>query len=226
MVGMQNVVVGYIHGDHITQEFHHCLFRAFVRDLWGERRILNFAPQYSGCQLSTARNQMVRDMLDQADAEWLWMLDSDATFSGDMLYRLLAHDEPIVGALAHRIRGTKPIVEESPERDIVPVVYKQERDENGNWVGYRELETYGRGLIEADATGCHCLLVHRDVFEKVDTGHPHRWFHESVLSNGALAGEDITFCLAARDAGFRVMIDTSIEAGHVKPFVMTSKGAR
>ena len=80
MVDTQTVVVGYLHNDLVTQEFHHCLFGVFIHDAWGPQHILNFAPQFSGANICKARNQMVRDFLDQDRAEWLWILDSDATF--------------------------------------------------------------------------------------------------------------------------------------------------
>ena len=228
----QDLVIGYVHGDLITQEFHHCLMSTWIQDLMGPRRILNFAPQYSGCQISGARNQMVTDFLAQDEAQWLMIFDSDATFSPDLIHVLLNQAETwdikVLGALAHRIRGSgePPILAAQGQiRDIIPVAYKQTRDEDGEWVGYQELTMFGQGLLEVDATGCHALLVHREVFEKIHSDHPHRWFRESVLKSGVLAGEDITFCLAARDAGYQVFVDTLHEAGHIKSMVLTSQGA-
>ena len=228
----QDVVIGYLHGDDVTSPFHHCLFRTFIHDLCGPRRILNFVPVYSNVNIGGPRNQIVRDFLDTEGGEWLWMLDTDATFPADLLHNLLAVadplEAPIVGALTHRLRSTGELDEQGmPAREIVPVAYQQIKSEAGEWVGYRELTLHsGDGLLEVDATGCHCLLVHRSVFEELRSEHPYPWFRETVLASGITAGEDITFCLAARDAGFPIWIDTRLEAGHVKPFVMTSKGAR
>ena len=235
MADSQNVVVGYLHGQFITQEFHHCLQRLFVFDAWGPQRIVDFCPQMSGVQICNARNQMVKQFLDNPRAEWLLMLDADATFPPDLIERFLADadptERPIVGALAHlvRIKQGEIIIDNygSAKREIVPTMYKQERGPNGEWLGYREIEQYGRGLIEVDATGAHCLLVHHTVFEAIPEGdHPHRWFRESLIAPGILAGEDITFCLQARDAGYPIFVDTTIESGHVKPFIMTSETAK
>lgn len=228
MSDTQNTVVGYLHGDYLTQEFHHSLFRFVMHDTYTSQRVLAYRPQYSGVQISTARNAMVNQFLD-TDATHLWMLDVDAVFEPTMLDALLAADKPIVGALAYQLRQARgngiPAADGTP-REIIPTMYRQERDEDGNWIGYREIESFGRGLIEVDATGCHCLLVHRDVFLKTKTDHPHPWFRESILTSGILAGEDITFCLAARDAGFPIYVDTRLEAGHVKPLIVTSKMAK
>lgn len=229
----QNTVVGYIHGDHLTQEFHHSLFRFVMHDTYFSKRVVAYRPQYSGVQVSTARNAMVNQALDVPEMQWLWMIDVDAVFEPTMLDRMHvaadANERPIIGALAYQLRQTRgngiPAADGTP-REIIPTMYQQSRDEDGEWVGYREIETFGRGLVEVDATGCHCLLVHRSVFEKTRTDHPHPWFRESILKSGILAGEDITFCLAARDAGFPIYVDTRLEAGHVKPMIVTSRMAK
>jgi GT2 family glycosyltransferase len=229
----QDVVVGYIHGATVTQEFHHSLAGMFIRDAWGSRRILNFAPQYRGANICKSRNQMVNDMLAQDNAEWLLILDSDAVFAADLLDRLLwdadPQDRPIVGGLAHQYRGKvdenfDPVLDERGVqiREVQPTMYKTEWDEDGGWIGYREVLSYRSGLNEVDATGCHCLLVHRTVFEKIESDHPYRWFREDQISPGVIAGEDIWFCVEATRHGFPVYVDTTIEVGHAKVVVLDS----
>lgn len=229
----RDVVVGYLHGDYVTQEFHHCLGRAGGYDVQsGECRILGFVPQYAGVNICRSRNQMVTDMLAYDEAEWLWMLDSDATFAPNLLHCLLAdadvQERPIVGALAHQVRGKvdgdgRAVFDRhgSQIREVVPTLY-QMVEQDGRITGYRESTGYEMGLLEVDATGAHCLLVHRTVFEKIESVHPYRWFREDEIAPGCMAGEDIWFCLAARACGFPVYVDTRLEAGHVKRFVMTS----
>ncbi len=233
MADSQDVIVGYLHPDLITQEFHHCLFGAFIHDAWGPQHILNFAPQFSGGNLCKARNRMVTDFLANERAQWLWILDSDAVFPPDMLDNLLAaadpEERPIVGALAHQMRGKvdddyQPSLDEhgTQIREVQPTMYKIEYDD-GEWVGYREVTSYILGLNEVDATGCHCLLVHRDVFEKIQSSHPYRWFREDEVAPEIVAGEDIWFCLQARALGYPIFVDTRLEAGHVKSTVLTSE---
>ncbi len=227
---MRDVAIGYLYGEQVTSPFHHCLLRTFIYDLCTEGRIANFYPVSSNVNIGGPRNQVVRDFL-QGDEEWLWMLDTDATFSPGLLHKLLAvadpTDYPIVGALAHRLKDTGQFDSTSmPIRKFVPVAYQQIKDTNGKWVGYRELQVHsGDGLLEVDATGCHCLLVHRDVFTKLDSDHPDPWFREIFLESGIRVGEDITFCLAARDAGYPVWLDTRLIAGHAKQMIGTDQGA-
>lgn len=230
----QDVVVGYLHNSTVTQEFHHCLFGVFIHDVWGPQRILNFAPQFSGGNLCKSRNQMVHDMLKQDRAEWLWILDSDAVFRPDILDQLLASadpkERPIVGALAHQYRGKtdenyEPVFGDNGTqiREALPTMYLTEWGPNGEWVGYREVVSYRIGLEPVDATGCHCLLVHRSVFEAIKSDHPYRWFREDEIAPGTIAGEDIWFCMEARRAGFPIYVDTRVESGHVKPVILTSE---
>ena len=226
---MRNVVVGYLHGDTITQEFHHCLWRAWIHDLWGPRHILDFTPQYSSSNLSRSRNQMVLDMLAHDDAEWLWTVDTDATFQPDILDRLLDNadptERPIIGALSHQIRGKldngKPVIQNGSQvRETIPTLYKM-LTTDGVITGYQESTSYGEGLLEVDATGCHCLLIHRTVFEAIKSDHPYRWFREDELSPGLIAGEDIWFCVKAREVGYPIYVDTRLESGHVKRTILT-----
>lgn len=226
----RDTVIGYIYGDNVTSPFHHCLLRAFIHDLCTEGRILNFLPVYSTVNIGGPRNQIVRDFL-AGDGEWLWLLDTDATFDTTLLHKMLAvadpTDYPIVGALAHRLKDTgKTDSTGMPIRAIVPVAYQQIK-QDGVWVGYRELAIHtGDGLLEVDATGAHCLLIHRDVLTKLDAPHPYPWFRETILASGSTAGEDITFCLAARDAGYPIHIDTRLIAGHAKQMILTNEGAQ
>jgi hypothetical protein len=231
----QNVVVGWLHGPVIPQEFHHSLFGLFVRDTWQSQRILDFAPHYAHINVCKHRNQMVSDFLAKPNAEWLLMLDSDAVFRPTILDDLLAAadpvERPIIGALAHQFRGrTDPETLEPvfgsdglQIRECLPTMYRTVWNDDGDWVGYREITSYRLGLCEVDATGCHTLLVHRSVFEAIKSEHPYRWFREDEIAPGTIAGEDIWFCLRARELGFPIFVHTGLESGHVKPVVLTSE---
>jgi GT2 family glycosyltransferase len=229
----QNVMVGYLHGAAVTAEFHHCLFQLFIHDTWGPQRVRRFAGQFSGANICKGRNQLVHDFLKDDRCDWLWMLDQDATFPPAMLDYLLAVadplERPIIGALAHQYRGKtdenfEPICENGVQvREVLPTMYRTEWGPDGEWVGYREITRYELGLQQVDATGAHCLLVHRSVFEAIKSDHPYRWFREDEIAPDTIAGEDIWFCIEARKAGFPIFVDTRLESGHVKPVVLTSE---
>ncbi len=79
------------------------------------------------------------------------------------------------------------------------------------------------GPKEFAATGSGCLLIHRDVLEALHEHHGDHvsYFYEDrrVPADGGerrWMGEDLTFCLQARELGFPVIVDTSIHVGHHK----------
>ncbi len=189
--------------------------------------------EYSNVNVCRSRNAIVQQFLD-ADAEWLLLLDVDAAFPETILDEMLAVadpiERPIIGALAHQRRGKvdedgDPVIDDVGNQvvEVVPTMY-QIAWENGEYVGYREVASYTLGLNEVDATGTHTLLVHRSVFEAIKSDHPYRWFREDEwVTGGPVVGEDIWFCLSARAAGFPIYVDTRIESGHVKRFIVTSQ---
>lgn len=190
----------------------HDFCRSLTNTIQAEpERIVGQIPLKSGPNLSAPRNQIARTFLANT-AEWLWMVDSDMTFPPDTLARLLDAadpvDAPIVGGLCFGQRG--------PD-EIFPTMFVREDGES-----YRVDEYPPDTLLDVAATGTGCLLVHRDVLEKLQANYrePFPWFAETVNEHGGVESEDVTFCFRARDQGFPVKVHTGIPVGHVKPQVI------
>lgn len=212
----QKVVVAYPYGHEVSARFHHSMVFLLTHDAKKSRRIIDgggFLGNSSGANVTNARNEIVRAFLEKLDADWLLFVDTDMTFDPDLVDRMVkaAHPEkrPILGALCFSLqRG-----------DVAaPTLYTFRED---GLVG-RMLD-YPRGkVVQVGATGTGCLLIHRKVLEAVrDRGFSdaYPWFQETQV--GSLpVGEDITFCIRAGALGFPVFVDTSIEVGHEKPFVV------
>ena len=83
-----------------------------------------------------------------------------------------------------------------------------------SFVGLREKEWVGRGFMR----------VHRSVFERLaevediasydNCGEPMREFWDRGVYNGRFEHEDMNFCRRARQADFRVMVDTNVQVIH------------
>lgn len=173
----------------------------------------------SGPRISTARNQVVHQALVVEDATWLLLIDADMTFSQHLLKEMVttaeAAEVPILGALCWTgtnladMRSTLGVFKETEDQIYV------------DWIANYPHDT----LVKVDCTGAACLLVHRSVFLEIAKGHnpasPHLWFAESS-HNGAEFGEDSTFCIRARAAGYPIHVHTGIEVGHRKPIVLGS----
>lgn len=204
------VVVGYVHPGHVS---HH--FLSSLLDTLRLHPDLGVIDERSGPNVASARNRVV-DRFLATGRDWLLMADTDMAWQSDALDRLLAvADEqacPIVGGLCF---GTS-------EGRLVPTIFA-----NVTVRGVPALcrvEQYRRGrIVSCDATGSAFLLVHRGVFEAMQAQRfsvAFPWFQE-VEANGMPQGEDITFCLRARELGYPVLVDTSVRTGHYKSGLLT-----
>lgn len=88
----------------------------------------------------------------------------------------------------------------------------------------KPFEDYNFGdIISAGATGAACLLIKREVFEKVDRP----WFRiqteEKTIDGKTVVirrGEDTYFTRKATKAGFSLLINTAYDIGHLREFAV------
>lgn len=225
------VAVAYIHPASVSADFMGSLMQLVAWDtLRGPGRILyggSFISMASGPNLSSGRNKIVEGFLN-GKADWLWMVDSDMTFEPDTLERLLEaadkDERPIVGGLCH---GKKMLP--SGDSEYFPTLYYFAKDDEGNITGdsWRLQEYPLDEMLQVDATGAACLLIHRSVLEEMARRTdvcplPHRWFQETVMKNKPWS-EDITFCVRAQLCGFPVYVHTGVEMGHIKAEKITAR---
>ena len=161
-----------------------------------------------------ARNALVEASLN-VGADYMLMLDDDHIinvagetgeagkgFAGyDFLQTLLDHDVDIVGPLYYHRGGTC-----SPVAMIeVDGQYKYLSDDD-----------ITGGLQEVAVQGGGCMLIKMHIFDRIESP----WFAPEFEY-----GTDIQVCRKARQHGFRVYTDTSLELGHImnQRIVVTSK---
>lgn len=222
------VAVGYCYSQNsMTPQFARSYRMVLARDGASKRRIINeLGHETSGVHVPSARCDIVREFL-KGNAEWLWMVDTDATFGDDILERLIRsadrRERPIVGALAFGVRPAKDAkgdhifndVGASP-LELFPTIYMW--DDKGTYCVSR----YPKDTVmKVNATGAHCLLIHRTVLADerwVTDGHPLPWFRTAVR-NGEEVSEDQFFCIKAQALGFPIHVDTGAKTGHVKTFI-------
>ena len=209
-----HAVVGYIHPGTVRSEFCTSLLATAME---GQTHVDNVLALESGPNISTARNVVVREFLDNQRAPWLLMVDTDMVFSATALDRLIAAadpaDRPVVGGLCFSlVKGeTHPTMYELTETGGRPafVQYTQWPED---------------GLLQVSATGAAFLLMHRTALEAVerltkDVSAP--WFRETPVGAPlALMGEDMTFCLRLAAAEIPVYVHTGVQVGHMKPVML------
>lgn len=167
-----------------------------------------------GGLLSRQRNEIVKHFVDDMSAEWLLMLDSDEVITTQAFDKLVgaahADERPVVAGLYF---GTWP---GNLLPKPVPHLYRQAED----GVSVVPVLDYPRDtLIDVDAAGTGCLLVHRSVLEAIRAsaepheGHDWCWFRDLPL-NGLWLGEDLYFCRRIRALGYPIQAHTGAILQH------------
>lgn len=167
----------------------------------------------ASADLASARNTIVAEFLEHCDSDWLWFCDADMVFKPDTLHKLIARavqqEIKILGALCVLVtaEGVTPTMFVPDDTAVTRVM-----------LDYPDNE-----IAELAATGTGCLLIHRDVLidmrEKSES-KKFAWFGNDQYHVGTdlecRLGEDVSFCLRARDAGWQVYVDTTLHVGHHK----------
>jgi hypothetical protein len=139
------------------------------------------------------------------DYDYILWVDSDMTFKINDFEQLLSRNVDIVSAACKK--SPKEYACAKMPKDFKQVDVLQcitDDDLNGQ-----------TELIEAISFGFAFVLIKRGVFEKV----PRPWFCTQMYKIGdksLFVGEDVYFCLKARDAGFKLWIDPLTNVQHIK----------
>ena len=148
--------------------------------------------------IAAVRNQLVEQALIN-NCTHILMMDTDQIYPADTITKLLSYNLPIVTAKVHRryapfdpllLRGSLGRYHRVPDEEWEPV----------------------NGLIEVDATGTGCVLFSAEVFRKLEFP----WF-KIIPGEGKRKsiGEDVYMFSKAREAGYKIFVDTSIEISHL-----------
>ena len=145
----------------------------------------------SGTLIFNQRNNLVKTALD-IKADYLLFVDADMRFPKDTLSILMAHDKDIIGVNAT-----------TRSEPVKPTAKNMHINEDGSidWMPiYSNAKT---GIEKADGIGCGVMLIKRKVVEELE--EPYFYFEQ--LPGNRILGEDIYFCVKAKDAGFDTWVD-------------------
>lgn len=219
------LAVGIVHGETVDSWFHTSLTNLLTQ------RLTNLTDELlplwdvihvrSGPALQVGRGLLVDTFLDQSDADVLLMLDSDMSFTPQTIYQMwdafntLPHNN---GANAKILGGLAFIAAPGFLQPNIWVAHPGEPDDLLATFTYPDDQ-----LLQVTATGAACLMVHREVFEKIaaEQGRRGIWFAHHVLPDGSELGEDLSFCRRANTAGYPIFLHTALKFGHTKSMVIT-----
>jgi hypothetical protein len=149
-----------------------------------------------------ARNALVEAHL-KGEAGHSIFFDADMSFPPDTINRLLSHGKDIIGGAYYQ-----------RQFPYYPHLY----DNLGTWEYPRSKRIIAlQPLMEVASQGTGCLLVRREVYEKI--GSP--WYSLRYVLIDHLVGEDINFALTAKRCGFTSYADTTLDIGHIGAFHVT-----
>lgn len=143
------------------------------------------------CDIVSNRTFLVNAAIKDG-ATHILFVDADMLFPYDVIPKLLAHKKEIVG-----------------------VKYKK-RELPVKWLYKPQGEESETELFKVDHVGTGLLLIDLSVFSKLKGA----WFNFGRDSQGQLVlGEDVWFCNTARDAGYDVWVDPTIQVGHIGEYI-------
>lgn len=154
-----------------------------------------------------ARNNLARQAI-RSEADWVLWLDSDMVFAPDTLQRMLkvCQDNDIDFLTALCFRRKPP---------YTPCLFDRlEKVEKG--ASYTALMSVPEGLFKVGGCGFAGVLMSTDVLISVGAKFNGRMFDPM---DGF--GEDVSFCWRARQCGYDIWCDSSIEFGHVGNCIVT-----
>jgi hypothetical protein len=168
--------------------------------------ITTWQPFFSAAMpIDANRNQLTKQALDWG-ADYLLFLDVDQTFPPDMIGRMLdrlAADQQIGAVSGMAFKKGPPY----------PPIFAKFNDALDPQIMASIDPVLHGDLILADVIGMGCVLVPRCIFELT----PYPWFLYTVYDKTGEIGvtEDVYFCNRVQQLGFKIVVDSQINSGHI-----------
>lgn len=155
----------------------------------------------SNCLIYDARERMAEYAI-QNNFEYIFFLDSDMIPPRHTIMSLISHNQDIVtGMIFKRKYPFQPCFYTKAHVD---------KDYNPYMEGPMEPEKWpSEGALEIAGCGMACCLIKTEIFKKIQKP----WFFPLPK-----AGEDLSFCMKARKAGFHIFVDFGVDCGHLNLF--------
>lgn len=154
-----------------------------------------------GTLIFDQRNSLVRTAVEEK-CDYILFIDADMRFPKTTLERLLAHKKDIIG-----VNATTRMMPPKPTAKNIQI------NEDGSVDWLEIFSNKEKGIGKVDAIGCGVMLIKTSCLKNI----PQPYFYFEQLLKGKLLGEDIYFCIKAKDAGIDTWVDhdLSMEIGHV-----------
>lgn len=154
----------------------------------------------TGSLIYAARNDLATQSI-KMDMDYVFWMDSDMTFPPNALVRMKQTLEErdldiLTGLYFRRVPPYSPVLFDRLDMS------KEACD-------YSEFDTIPDTVFEVGGCGFGCVLMKTDVFFDVQLKFGNMF---APIGNN---GEDVAFCWRARECGFKIYCDPSVQCGHV-----------
>lgn len=162
-----------------------------------------------GSLVYTSRNELAKQAIKMG-ADYVFWLDSDMVFEADTLKQMLkTMDENKLDMLSGVYYRRNP--------PYTPVLFNKLETSDEEKVDFSEFEKIPEGIFEVGGCGFGCVLMKTDVLISV-LGRFRTFFNPMKG-----AGEDLAFCIRARECGYKIYADSSISLGHCSHSIVTKQ---
>lgn len=146
----------------------------------------------------------------KTDCDWVLYIETDMSHPEDTVEKLLRHNLPVVsGVQTWKTKPFTPMIYRYRPK-VLWGVGEDTQEKTGPYQAVDEKELDGK-LLSIDGCATGCLLVKREVFEKI----PRPWFS---FTEGT---QDFYFCRKVLAAGFPIYCDSSVQCGHFTTIKIT-----
>lgn len=200
----ESTLIAYLHPGTVSHSFHESLMSMCM----STRGIAGTMALFTGAgDLVSNRNAATARFLDETDYSHLLFVDTDMGFPADALSRLLAVNQPIVGALTFSAKANAPDGLGGFRIEIEPVMFRAGQNEAGEWGFIRRPDYAPDTVTRVGATGAAFLLLERDALKALG---PDPWTPVRGM------GEDLSLCARALDADIPIFVHTGVKTSHHK----------
>lgn len=145
------------------------------------------------------RNLLRQKALD-GGYEYFLNIDQDVVPPRDVIERMLNHNKDVITGLYFNPW------ERGGEKRLLATIWICSRNDPKKLVPVKQDIVAGNNLIRIDSCGSGCLIIHRNVLEKI------RFRYDLSEGEGV---DDFFFCRDAKKEGFDIYADTSIKCKHL-----------
>lgn len=191
-----------------TGMIHHCVKKGHTMYI-SQKYTSNVYYVRSMCLGADVRRGEHQKPFDgKIDYDYIMWIDSDIIFTPENFDKLLSNDVDICGGVY--------LMENGKQFAVVKDWDEEYFKKNGTFefLTPNDISKSPR-LMEVSYTGFGFLLIKRGVFEQIK----YPWFGPKFSKMGDcydFASEDVSFCMRAKEAGFKIHIDPTIWIRHEK----------